>query len=99
MRMHRGSSKGAGTTPPTPETLPLSASPQNVTVVFRVVRGGHEESRTVSVGRGESVRVALRAAGLPPEGCAVLSDRTPWPLDRTIDRPTTLTVIPTFSGG
>lgn len=97
--MHRGSSKGAGSELPAPETLPLSASPQQVLVVFRIVRGGGSESREVSVPRGDSVRVALRAAGLPPEGCAVLSDQTPWALDRSIDAAMTLTVIPTFSGG
>jgi sulfur carrier protein ThiS len=97
--MHRGSSKGAGSVSPAPETLPLSASPQHVTIVFHVVRAGRDDSREVRVAIGQTLRSALRAAGLPPEGCAVLHDQTPWALDRVIDQASALTVIPTFSGG
>jgi sulfur carrier protein ThiS len=97
MRMHRGSSKGAGT-PPTPETLPLSASGV-VTVELSVVRGGRSPSVSLTVPRGTPIRRVLRQAGHAPEGCAVLVDGVPWPLDRPVERDLVLDVLPTFSGG
>lgn len=97
--MHRGSSKGVGPIHPAPETLPLSASAALVHVEFRVRRSGREETRPVDVRRGTTVRRALHAAGLPPEGCAVLEGTQPWPLDRPLERAVALTVVPTFSGG
>ncbi|HYA69923.1 MAG TPA: hypothetical protein VEH28_00960 [Thermoplasmata archaeon] len=41
----------------------------------------------------------VRLAGESPEGCAVLIDEIPIPLDTVIDRTVRLTVVPTFSGG
>lgn len=99
MRMHRGSSKGGGSAGPAPETLPLSAPPPVVRVELHVTRAARVEVRSVEVPRGAPLRAALRAAGLAPEGCAVLCDAIPWPLDQPLERPGTLTVVPTFSGG
>ena len=97
MRMHRGSSKGAGT-PPTPEILPLSASGL-VRVEVSVVRGGRSAPASLTVPAGTPVRRILRLAGHAPEGCAVLVNGIPWPLDRPVDHDLALDVLPTFSGG
>ena len=100
MRMHRGSSKGARVPFRAPESLPLSASPPRMLpVVLEITRGSAVRRRRLRVRVGTNVRDALRAAGLPPEGSAVLLDETPVPLDLTIDRPLRLVVISTFSGG
>jgi sulfur carrier protein ThiS len=95
--MHRGSSKEARDASRASETLPLSASP--VTVWVEVTRGGSVERRRLRVAPGTTVRAVLRTAGLAPEGSAVLVAGTSVPLDVPIDRPTRLTVVPTFSGG
>jgi sulfur carrier protein ThiS len=97
--MHRGSSKGARNERPAPETLPLSASPTLVTVVFDVTRGASVETKEIQVLPGTLVRVALRSIGHAPEGSAVLVDEMPVPLDTVITGPLRFTVIPTFSGG
>lgn len=99
MRMHRGSSKDAGSGGPGPETLPLSASPLRVRLVVELTRGGSVDRRELSVPAGTLVRSALRSLGQAPEGAAVLVDETPIPLDTPIDRPMRLTVVSTFSGG
>ena len=100
MRMHRGSSKDVRGLPPTPGSLPLSASPPvEVTVVLEVTRAGGVERREVRLPFGAPVRVALRTAGLAPEGSAVLREGTSVPLDLPIERPVRFTVVPTFSGG
>ncbi len=49
--------------------------------------------------QGTEVRALLRASGQPAEGCAVLVDGVPWPLDRRVETDVELTVLPTFSGG
>jgi sulfur carrier protein ThiS len=97
--MHRGSSKDARNPPRVPESLPLSASPATVAVLVEVTRGASVERHELTVVPGTLVRVALRSLGHSPEGCAVLIDDVPIPLDAPIDRPTHLTVVPTFSGG
>jgi sulfur carrier protein ThiS len=97
--MHRGSSKGARSERPAPETLPLSASPPTVTVVVEVTRGASVVTHEIRVVPGTLVRAALRATGHAPEGSAVLVDEVPVPLDTVIDGPMRLTVLPTFSGG
>jgi sulfur carrier protein ThiS len=97
--MHRGSSKEARGDLRASETLPLSASPRPIPVVLEVTRGGSVERRRIRVPPGTAVRTVLRQAGCAPEGSAVLIDGTSIPLDATIDRPTRLTVVPTFSGG
>lgn len=101
MRMHRGSSKdGEGGALP-PETLPLSASRPSLLVVdVEVARAGHDgDRRREEVEAGTTVRELLRRMGRAPEGCAVLLDDVSVPLDRPIDRPLSLRVVPTFSGG
>jgi sulfur carrier protein ThiS len=57
------------------------------------------EHRRIEVVPGTMVRTALRSIGHSPEGCAVLVDDIPVPLDTPIDQPLRLTVVPTFSGG
>ncbi len=97
--MHRGSSKGARSERPAPETLPLSASPKTVSVMVEVTRGGSVDRRRIRVAPGTLVRAALRSVGQSPEGSAVLLNEVPIPLDTPIEGPMRLTVIPTFSGG
>ncbi len=99
MRMHRGSSKGAGSVGPASETLPLSASPSSVVVVVELTRGASVDRRELTVARGTPVRTVLRSIGQAPEGSAVLVDDTPIPLDTPVEGPTRLTVVATFSGG
>ena len=104
--MHRGSSKGARTDR-APETLPLSApqdpsaasAPRPLTIEIEVARAGRSELRRIDVPFGAPIRIALREIGLAPEGCAVLSEGRPLPLDTPLERPLRLTVVPTFSGG
>ena len=99
MRLHRGSSKDArGSTPPA-ETLPLSASSSLLHVAVEVTRGGRVRQSEFDVTAGTTIRSILRRAGEIPEGCAVLIDETPVPLDAPVERPLRLTVVPTFSGG
>ena len=97
--MHRGSSKGGRGGPPPPGSLPLSASPGSLSVVLEVTRGGSVERHRLRVVPGTMVRAALLRVGQAPEGCAVLIDDVPVPLDTVLDRPIRLTVVPTFSGG
>ena len=99
--MHRGSSKGTRAPARIPEALPLSASrpAPRIAVVLEIARAGAPERRRVLLVPGATIRDALRAAGAAPEGTAVLRDGVPQPLDTPIDRPLTLTVVPTFSGG
>jgi sulfur carrier protein ThiS len=100
MRMHRGSSKDVREPPRAPGILPLSASSRpTVAVVLDITRGGSVDRRRLKVAAGTSVRTALRSAGQPPEGSAVLEGDTPIPLDTPIDRPMRLVVVSTFSGG
>lgn len=99
MRMHRGSSKGVRESTRAAGSLPLSASPPTVRVVLEVTRGSSVDRRDLAVASGTSVREVLRRAGHPGEGCAVLLDDTPVPLDAPVDRALTLVVVPTFSGG
>ncbi len=97
--MHRGSSKGDRPTHRPPETLPLSASPDTVCVTLTLARAGRTTSTHLTVPPGTTLRAVLRSAGYPPEGCAVLVDGVPWPLDRAVLASLELTVLPTFSGG
>jgi hypothetical protein len=97
--MHRGSSKDARNELRPPETLPLSASPPSFEVVLALTRGGSVERRTVRVAVGTPLRAALRAAGLAPEGGAVLRAEVSVPLDTPLVGPAEFTVVPTFSGG
>jgi len=99
MRLHRGSSKDARGLPPAAGHLPLSASPSPVRVDVEVVRSGRSRLSHQEVPVGTLVRAVVRQAGESPEGCAVLEDETPLPLDTPIERPLRLTLIPTFSGG
>jgi len=55
--------------------------------------------RRLRVASGVTVKELLRRVGEPPEGCAVLIDGVPVPLDLPLDRSSRLVVIPTFSGG
>jgi len=99
MRMHRGSSKGDRAETRPPESLPLSASPARVRVTIELTRAGAvvRHRRTVPV--GTPVRSLLREFGQRAEGSAVLVEGTPVPLDTPLERPVTLVVVPTFSGG
>ncbi len=98
--MHRGSSKAAGGNAPATETLPLSASSLGGLVVeVEVARAGRRESHTFHLPAGSRVRDGVRAAGLSPEGVAVLVDEVPVPLDQPLEGPVRLLVVPTFSGG
>ncbi len=99
MRLHRGSSKDARDETPAPETLPLSASPSRVSVEVEVLRSGRCRRARFDVPTGTLVRTLVRMAGETPEGCAVLRDETPLPLDSPIEETVRLTVVPTFSGG
>jgi len=99
MRLHRGSSKDARDETPAPETLPLSASPSRVSVEVEVLRSGRRRRARFDVPTGTLVRTLVRMAGETPEGCAVLRDETPLPLDSPIEETVRLTVVPTFSGG
>ena len=100
MRMHRGSSKDVRDLPPTTGSLPLSASPPpEVAIVLEVTRAGAVERREVRLVVGQSLRTALRQAGLAPEGSAVLLEGASVPLDLPIEGPARFTVVPTFSGG
>jgi sulfur carrier protein ThiS len=98
--MHRGSSKAARGDPPTTETLPLSASTaSSLSVEVEVARAGRVESHALHLAPGTTVREAVRAAGLAPEGTAVFLDEESVPLDAPLDRACRLIVVPTFSGG
>ncbi len=99
--MHRGSSKGDRAAGPAAGILPLSASPRppSVSVTLELTRGASVRRRRVRIPRGAPIRAALRAADLPAEGCAVMLDETPVPLDLPLDRPVRLVVVSTFSGG
>jgi sulfur carrier protein ThiS len=99
MRLHRGSSKDARGRPPATGNLPLSASPRKFRVEVEVARGGHRRIARFTVAPGTLVRSVVRLSGESPEGCAVLIDETPVPLDTPLERSVRLTVIPTFSGG
>jgi len=99
MRMHRGSSKGARSRGRSPEILPLSASPPRLRISVEVTRAEAVRRRTLSVVPGERVREIVRRVGQSPEGCAVMIDGVPVPLDLPIERPARLVVVPTFSGG
>jgi len=70
-----------------------------VRVDIEVARSGHPRRTRLEVAPGTLVRSVVRRAGESPEGCAVLLDETPIPLDTPIDRAVRLTVVPTFSGG
>jgi sulfur carrier protein ThiS len=98
MRMHRGSSKGAGATRPPPERLPLSAS-ATIEVQVEVARAGRSTVRTFSVAPGTLVKELVRAVGESSEGAAVLVDGVSLPMDSPVTGPTHLVVVPTFSGG
>ena len=100
MRMHRGSSKGGRGSTPSPEHLPLSASPAlSVTVEFEIARAERSQHRSVTVAVGTPLRNALREIGQAAEGCAVLNGEFSVPLDLPLVGPMRLTVLPTFSGG
>ena len=98
MRMHRGSSKGAGAVSPAPEPLPLSAS-GTVEVEVYVARGAARPSQRRTVRAGTPIKELLRSLGEAPEGSAVLVDGVSVPLDTPLDRAVRLVVVPTFSGG
>lgn len=86
--------------PPVSETLPLSAPPAPVLrIEFDVVRGGCHAGVSASVAPGSLLRAALRSVGLPPEGCAVLLDGVPLPLDTKLEGPARFEVLLAFSGG
>jgi len=55
--------------------------------------------RRLRVAPGTPVRELLKRVGEAPEGCAVLWDDTPLPLDTPVERAVRLVVVPTFSGG
>jgi len=97
--MHRGSSKDGRREPRPSETLPLSASPGLIDVQVEVTRAGSVRRHALAVAPGTLVREAVRQAGGSPEGCAVMIDEVPVPLDLVLDRPVRLVVVPTFSGG
>jgi len=99
MRLHRGSSKDARGTTPTTGSLPLSALPSLLTVTVEIARAATSAHHAVEVPRGTLVRDVVRSLGVSPEGCMVLVEETPVPLDTPIDAPTRITVVPTFSGG
>ena len=100
MRMHRGSSNGSEADPGAPESLPLSAtSAKLVHVEFEVGSADRSVVRSIDVPRRTLLRSALRAAGLAPEGCAVLRGQQPLPLDVPLERAERLVVISAFSGG
>ncbi len=99
MRMHRGSSKDGRTRARPSEILPLSASPDLVVLEVELARGGPAQRTTLAVARGTLVRDVVRQVGGSPEGCAVLIEDIPVPLDLPIERPLRLVVVPTFSGG
>jgi len=99
MRLHRGSSKDARGSPPATEDLPLSASLSRIVVDVEVARAGRGRVARFEVEPGSLVREVVRLAGEAPEGCAVLIDEVPVPLDTPVERPVRLMVVPTFSGG
>jgi sulfur carrier protein ThiS len=98
MRMHRGSSKVARDIAPPAGILPLSAS-SFVTVYVDVARAGRHAERSIRLALGSLVRDAVRAVGESPEGCAVLIEELPVPLDTPLVDASRLVVLPTFSGG
>jgi sulfur carrier protein ThiS len=98
MRMHRGSSKGAGGPTPPPEALPLSASGA-IGIEVEVARAGRTRHRHLAVAPGTLVKELVRATGASPEGVAVLVDGRSIPLDTPLERPVRLVIVPTFSGG
>ena len=98
MRMHRGSSKGAGDGRPPPEPLPLSAS-ATIRVEVEVARARDSVLHSREVAPGTLVKEVVRSVGQAPEGTAVLVDGISIPLDTPVDRPVHLVVVPTFSGG
>jgi len=98
MRMHRGSSKGAGDGRLPPEPLPLSASSTvRVEVELARARGSVVQAREVAP--GTLVREVVRSVGMAPEGSAVLVDGISVPLDLPITGPVHLVLVSTFSGG
>jgi sulfur carrier protein ThiS len=70
-----------------------------ITVTLEVVRAGARREHVLEVEENTLVRVAVRAAGLSPEGCAVLLDGVSVPRDLPLRSSVRLTVVPTFSGG
>ena len=100
MRMHRGSSNDVRGRPPATGSLPLSAPPSaEVEIVLEVTRAGAIERHALRLPVGAPLRTALRRAGLPAEGSAVLREGASVPLDLPIEGPARFTVVPTFSGG
>lgn len=100
--MHRGSSKVAGAHPPPAEDLPLSASTlpaPMLAIEIDVARAGRHTVLSVTVPAGTLVRTVIRHAHQAPEGCVVLIDGLPVPLDTPLERALRLVVLPTFSGG
>ena len=98
MRMHRGSSKGAGDGRPPPEPLPLSAS-ATIPVEVELARARAPVLHSRRVAPGTLVREVVRSVGQAPEGSAILVDGVSVPLDMPIERPVRLVVVSTFSGG
>jgi len=101
MRMHRGSSKGPRDRSRGSESLPLSASPSppEIELTIEITRAGTVDRRTLTVPKGALIRSVLKQLGEAPEGCAVLIGDVPQPLDTPLEGSSTLTVLPTFSGG
>jgi sulfur carrier protein ThiS len=88
-----------GTEPLRPmEDLPLSAS-RSFPVELELAQGRSVEPRSLAFPLGSLVRDAVRALGETPEGCAVLWEGRPLPLDEPLRPGMRLTVVPTFSGG
>ncbi len=90
--------------PPGPEAHPTEELPvrtihPTVSVELEIVRAVSRQVLRVEVPRGSSIRDALRSAGRPPEGSAVLEGDRPLPLDHPILAPARYLVVPTFSGG
>jgi sulfur carrier protein ThiS len=70
-----------------------------IRVTVEVVRAGARTEQVLDLEENTLVRVAVRAAGFSPEGCAVLLDGVSVPRDLPLRSSVRLTVVPTFSGG
>jgi sulfur carrier protein ThiS len=70
-----------------------------IAITVEVARAGRSTEQVLHLAEGTLVRAAVRAAGLSPEGCAVLIDGVSVPRDLPLRVATRLTIVPTFSGG
>lgn len=90
----------SGKTPALPSNP--SASPEDPRLLWvevELLRGARAPPRRLQLPPGSTLRDVVRAVGELAEGCAVLCEGSPQPLDEPLVEGSHLVVVPTFSGG